>query len=353
MNGHGIHDGNITPEPLDMPSSHLASTRPIQHIARLVEELGGDIDVLCREVGVERAVIEDMQAWLPYSKVVGLMEQAAILCQRPDFGLLLTDIQQPINLGALGLLIRSGDTLGENLEYVSRFYHIQNQSVKIILQRGEAISQFIRDDLWLGKLATFQYCTLTLAHALKAVQYFLGDNWKPAFVTFTYAAPVNRSDYEAYFQCPVEFEQPSNALGIPTQDLDFKLSGASPQVKQHLQRLVSKLAGLTELTLVQNVRHLTRHLLHGDQCTQEYVAQLLQMHPKQLQRALREKGTSFREIRADARLSLAEHFLKDSSIQLTTIAEMLGYSELSAFTRAFKSKHGQSPKDWRRQKGER
>jgi AraC-like DNA-binding protein len=333
---------------LDMPTSHLVSTRTIQHIAHLVEQLGGNIDVLCKEVGTERKDIENMQAWIPYAALVQLMELAAKQCQRPDFGLLLTDMQQPVNMGALGLLMRSGSSLGENLSYLTRFYHLQNQSVKILLQRGDPVCQLIREDLWLGKLPTFQHCTLTFAHALKAVQYFLGDHWRPAFITFTYAPPSNRSHYEAYFKCPVEFEQPTNAFGISSKDLDRKLSGSSPQVKQHLQGLVSKLAKSTELTLVQNVKHLTRHLLHGDQCTQEYVAHLLQLHPKQLQRSLRESGTSFREIRADSRLALAEHFLKDSDIPLTTVAEMLGFSELSAFSRAFKAKHSQSPKDWRR-----
>nr|WP_277345764.1 AraC family transcriptional regulator [Pseudomaricurvus alkylphenolicus] len=330
-----------------MPDSHLVSTAPIRHIARLVEQLGGDIDPLCQLVGLERNVIEDMQVRIPYPALVKLMEAAAQQCQRPDFSLLLANMQHPYNMGPLGLLANSGENLNETLDYLTRYYHLHNQSVKLLLQRGETYSQLIREDLWLEKLPTFQYCTLTFAHYYLNMRYALGEDYKPAFVTFTYSAPVNRGDYEDYFQCPVEFEQPINAFGFHSYTLDIKLTRASTQEKKYLHDLVHRLAKSTELTVVQNVKLLTRHLLHSDNCSQEYIAQLLQIHPKKLQRALKDSGTTFREIRADSRLALAEHFLKDSDIPLTVISEMLDFSELSALSRAFKSKHQLTPREWR------
>lgn len=332
-----------------MPSSHLVSTRPIQHLSRLVKQLGGDIDDLCRRAGTDQTVINNMQARLPYSQITQLMELTAQHCHCPDMGLRLADIQQPVNLGALGLLMKSGETLTESFGYLSQFYHLQNQSVKILLLRDDTNAQLIREDLWLEKLPTFQYTTLTFAHCLKAMHMYLGEDWRPDYVTFTFAAPHNRTDYEDYFQCPVEFEQPTNAIGFPSYYLDINIAAEYASQKDYLQKLVHKLSKSTELSLLQNVQHLTRQLLHTENCTQEYVAKLLEMHPKKLQRDIKQAGTCFRDIRAAARLSLAEHFLKDTSIPLTTIAEMLGFSELSAFTRAFSRKHHQSPKLWRQQ----
>lgn len=330
-----------------MPSSHLVSTRPIQHLSRLIKQLGGDINLLCQQVGTHPHAIADMQARLPYNQITLLMELAAQHCNCPDIGLRLADIQQPVNLGALGLLMKSGETLTESFGYLSQFYHLQNQSVKILLLRDDPNAQLVREDLWLEKLPTFQYTTMTFAHCLKAMQMYLGDDWRPDYVTFTYAAPANRSDYDDYFQCPVEFEQPINAIGFPSYYLDINIVAEYASQKDYLQNLVQKLSKSTELSLLQNVQHLTRQLLHTENCTQEYVAQLLEMHPKKLQREIRQAGTCFRDIRAQARLALAEHFLKDTSIPLTTIAEMLGFSELSAFSRAFGHKHQLSPKQWR------
>jgi hypothetical protein len=74
---------------------------------------------------------------------------------------------------------------------------------------------------------------------------------------------------------------------------------------------------------------------------------LMAMHPKTLQRELHHQGVSFRALRARARLDAAEHYLRDSTIPLTRIAEMPGFSELSALSRAFKTRHGISPAVWR------
>jgi AraC-like DNA-binding protein len=87
--------------------------------------------------------------------------------------------------------------------------------------------------------------------------------------------------------------------------------------------------------------------IHSDNCTQLAVARELGMHPKKLQRALRRHQLSFRDLRAEVRLDLAERYLKDSDLPLTIIAEILGFSELSCFSHAFKSRHRVSPLAWR------
>jgi AraC-like DNA-binding protein len=83
-----------------------------------------------------------------------------------------------------------------------------------------------------------------------------------------------------------------------------------------------------------------------DQAT---VASLLALSPKTLQRRLRDFGTSFRDIKQQARMELAEHLLRDSELPIGNISEMLDYSEQSVFTRFFKTRHGMSPNAWRAQ----
>ena len=72
------------------------------------------------------------------------------------------------------------------------------------------------------------------------------------------------------------------------------------------------------------------------------------MHPKALQRTLHSQGVTFRELRAEVRLDMAERYLADSEISLTAITEILGFSDLSNFSHAFKSRHGIAPTAWRR-----
>ena len=71
------------------------------------------------------------------------------------------------------------------------------------------------------------------------------------------------------------------------------------------------------------------------------------MHPKTLQRKLNDHGATFRELKVEVRLDMAERYLKDSEIAITTIADILGFSELSSFSHAFKTRHRISPAAWR------
>ncbi len=71
--------------------------------------------------------------------------------------------------------------------------------------------------------------------------------------------------------------------------------------------------------------------------------------PRSLQRRLSEQGTSFQQLLDNTRQHLAEGHLRDAKLDLAEIVLLLGYSEQSAFTRAFRSWTGLAPAQWRRQ----
>lgn len=77
------------------------------------------------------------------------------------------------------------------------------------------------------------------------------------------------------------------------------------------------------------------------------LSQILNIPSRTLQRRLREKGMSFKELLEDSRKQLAKDYLKNKHLSLTDIAFLLAYSEQSAFTRAFKAWFSRSPKDYR------
>jgi AraC-like DNA-binding protein len=70
--------------------------------------------------------------------------------------------------------------------------------------------------------------------------------------------------------------------------------------------------------------------------------------PRTIQRQLQDHGASFKQLVDDVRLSMARRHLADASVSLTDAAFLLGYSDLSAFSRAFRRWTGQSPQDYRR-----
>ncbi len=88
-------------------------------------------------------------------------------------------------------------------------------------------------------------------------------------------------------------------------------------------------------------------LLFTDEVTIDKAAQLLPMSRRKLQRQLKLEGTTFKALLDQVRHEQALRYLKESRIPLTQLSDMLGYAELSVFSRAFKRHTGQSPQEWR------
>ena len=95
-------------------------------------------------------------------------------------------------------------------------------------------------------------------------------------------------------------------------------------------------------------------LLMTHSCSAENVAASLGMSERTLQRRLQSEGSSFRQVLERLRASLAVNYMREPQFRLTDVAEMLGYAELSVFSRGFKRWYGITPQAWRRlPRGER
>jgi AraC-like DNA-binding protein len=83
--------------------------------------------------------------------------------------------------------------------------------------------------------------------------------------------------------------------------------------------------------------------------TLEYIATFMKVSTRKLQRQLEFEGVSFQDLLSQTRQTMACHYLQDSTIKISQLADLLGYGDQSAFTRAFQRWYGQSPREWRKQ----
>jgi len=151
---------------------------------------------------------------------------------------------------------------------------------------------------------------------------------------------------EAFYACPVKFEQSEMRLKFP-------LTLLTTPIKQADQVLLSLLSAQADQALAalpqgreweQKVRQEIVRLCHEDTPTLEKVANALYLTPRTLQRHLANEGLRFQPLLDETRQHLAKQYLNDNRLQLTDIAELLGYSDQSALTRAFKRWTGHTPK---------
>ena len=188
---------------------------------------------------------------------------------------------------------------------------------------------------------TFAACYLRTRHAV-------GD-FDPIRVEFTHSRPDDTSEHERIFRAPVHFEcerlqlvfsravweQPNNTK--PNPDLCAVL-------EEHAKSL---LADLPSAGLVGEARETTMAQRRGGTPTLEHVAQQLGMSGRTLQRRLKQEGTTFAKLLDDLRSGMARAYLADSQISLCEVSYLLGFSEQSAFNRAFKRWMGLTPLQFR------
>jgi AraC-like DNA-binding protein len=114
-----------------------------------------------------------------------------------------------------------------------------------------------------------------------------------------------------------------------------------------LDERIQQLKGAQGSEFSDDIRRLLRSRLTSKICSADEIADLLAIHRRTLSRRLKGSGMGYRAITNEIRFEIAQQLLTDTQVPLAQIAAALGYSEASAFTRAFRRWSGRSPTTWR------
>jgi AraC-like DNA-binding protein len=189
---------------------------------------------------------------------------------------------------------------------------------------------------------------LRLANAVKLCRMNCGDSFKPTRIHFKQAEPHQPAAYYSYFRCELLFNSESSVLVIDADIADQQLPGANAQLETLLeQQLIDYVARLDKQDTAGRTKSVIFNLLPSGRVSIEEIAAKLGMSVRTLRRRLKDSGTSFKDLLAETRRELGERYIKDSSMSLTEVAFMLGFSDSSSFSRAYRKWTGQSPSNYR------
>lgn len=186
--------------------------------------------------------------------------------------------------------------------------------------------------------------TLTVIHKITGV------NIRPVKVSFTHNAPISIAPYEDFFSCQVQFAQKYNRLVFKSEDLDTKSLKADRSINQFMmERLQEKAEGIevSANKLLNDTQNLIKDALPSGIPFAAEIGKHLGMSTRTLSRRLSEKGTTYRQLVQDTQQEISAELLKNTSETVSEIAFQTGFSEQSAFNRAFKRWTGQSPLEYR------
>jgi len=318
-----------------------------KEIAPTLSDLGIDPDPVIREAGLDPRLFEDGANVIPHASLGRLLTLCVARARCPHFGLLVGKRATILSLGIVGRLMQHSETVGDAMRALVSNLSIQN--------RGAVPSLTIIGDSALFTFSVYQpkaesadqISDGSIAVAVNALRALCGADWDPTEVLLPRAAPADQEPYRRHFRAPVRFNQESAIIVFPAGDLKRRVSGADPMVREVLEERILQMKARPGSEFSDDIRRLLRIRLTSAHCSADDIAELLAMHRRTLSRRLKDSGLGYRAITNEIRYEIARQLLEDTEVPLGQIAAALGYSEASAFTRAFRRWSGQTPTAWR------
>jgi AraC-like DNA-binding protein len=320
----------------------------LSNFAEVAQQAGLNPRALLREVGLDPAVLADPDSPVPAGAVFTLLDNAARASGWPNFGLRMAESRRLADFGAVSLLIAHQASLREGLETTIRHLHMINAALTIEVEHlGDLV--IIREGLIAEDIRpTPQAYELAVGAMYRMCAALLGPRWRPQMVTFTHQAPDDLSVHRRLFGSNVQFESDFNGVIISGADLDRANPLADPKLANYARRYVDALDGRESDSTIRQVRKAAYHLLPSGRASITQIARSLGIHVRTLQRRLAAENADFSDLLNSARREAAQRHLENPSLSLTHISGLLGYGQLSSFTRWFRAEFGLSPTAWRR-----
>jgi len=293
------------------------------------------------------SLLEDEEARLPLSAFHRMWQYIIDVSGDPAIGLTIAREEDAHSLGLVAHVVFNSPTLGKGMEHYIRLFSVVNEAIDMEFERGAKVSRCRFTHKYMDY---YSYADMdrTLAIGLGRARKALNYAVKVYEVSFQHPAPDDLTPYEEYFGCKLKFDQPYCEILFESSALDRKLNRSNPHVGaatlHYANRLLSR---LFKRKLSHKVRRLVESHLGDEELDANKAASMLNMSRPTLYRKLKQDGLSYSEIVDEVKCRKAKEMLEQTQAPLSVIAYDLGFSEVSAFTRAFKRWTGQTPAQFR------
>jgi len=292
----------------------------------------------------------DPDGRIPHALAMELLERAVAASGDEALGVHAAEQVLPGDFDALEYVARASGTLRGALEGLGRFIRLMHDQATCALSAEGGL------DVWTLRLplphsrAMFEFAFAAMILTGRSAS---GRAQTPHAIELPFPEPGGSSEQARVFRCPVTWGAPRSAIVFSRGDLDAPLAQANPALSAALHRHAEQLLANVSAsrTFATRVREHVIAALQTAEPTAEDVARTLKTSERTLRRRLQEDGTSFTDLVSDVRRELAMSYLRDARLSLMEIAFLLGFSNVSAFHRAFRRWTGVTPSEHRRSLG--
>jgi AraC-like DNA-binding protein len=309
---------------------------------------GIDTGAILREAGIAASDMDNPNHRISVSHMTQLWQLAVRDTGDPCFALGLADLAQADMFSGLGLAIMFSDTIGEAIQRICRYSAVASSAADLEAISGKnntmEVIYHLHTPIAGEAIEAFMACG---ARILKQISH---DKFRPVEVHFCHDKSPHQQRFEEFFEAPVIFNAPVYKFVLDEQVVGLPCYQSNPELARSIETWMSEYLANTELSpLAGKVRQLLLARIIDGEVDQGVIAEELAISKRALQRGLKQEGHSFRDLLEDTRRAAAEKFLLQPELSLTDICYILGFSDQSNFTKAFKRWTGQTPTLYRQE----
>jgi AraC-like DNA-binding protein len=318
-------------------------------IPQILESLGADPVELFAEAGIDLGLMDNPDNVFPYAARSHLINVCVERTGCEHFGLLLGQQGHLSDFGLIVYLTKHSPDVGSALRSLERLFHlhVQGAVIQVTVEDSTACLSY---HIYEGETeAASQIEDGAMAWAHNIMRELCGRKFKPAEVRFAHRIPRDQGPYHKLFGAPIRFDSEQTGLLFPSHWLQRSRERADPELHRLLQMQVDELQSRWNDDYLAHLRRVLTSVLVIGPAMADEVAALFSMSSRTLDRRLNALGTTFREVAQEAKCQIACQMLNDSEIKVGDLADLLHYSDASAFIKAFKRWTGSTPSAWRKQ----
>jgi len=346
----GSHENRVAPGLAEMTDYELTNLARIPLLLlEYAEQSGNDREEFLRLASITPATLADADTRLPISALLRLWRAILKRQEGTAIGARIGSTCKATRLGLVGYAMYYSRDLLEALHRFSRYIHIISEAVQFEVAKGGERTTLLFN-AHPSLLALRHPVEAQLAAVLTVGREITQSDLVPLAIQLPFPNPGDSKEHREVFRCPVHFSQPDAAIVLATSQLRLPIRASDPTLGGYLEELASstlKSLGAANEDFVDTVRRALWSELPGGKPNLWRTASGLGVSARTLQRRLRENGTSYSALLEELRRELSGDLLTDNKLAVSDIAFLLGYSEPSAFQRAFRRWRGVSPRRFR------
>jgi len=312
-------------------------------IARTLDGVGVPHERILHQVGMDPAGLKTGNTRYSQEMVSRLWRAAVQETADPYFGLKVAAQIRPSTFSVVGYAMSCSATLGDALHRFARYAKLISSSATVTLTEDDRrLSLTFSFDTG-GAPPIFHTIDTVLAGLVCFSSWIAGKQVVPIEVHFKHERPSDMTAYTKILKCPIHFEQQEDCLVFNSSDMTRPILSADEQLAALLDSMaITQMAQLSE-RFSKKVRNCLLKQFADGEISRRGTAELMHMTERTLLRRLKDEGTTFQEVLDRLREELAYEYLRSSDITVQAVSSMLGFSDASTFSRAFKRWTGRRP----------